>query len=106
MIKVIVNHYTKSKEDSEHLVGIILQLRNEAIKQTGYITGETLVNIEDPLNVMAISSWDKKEYWNAWDTSEVRTNITQQALPLLKEPYIVSIYDYATVKAGRVLSIF
>jgi len=106
MIKVIVNHFTKSDEDTDLLMGIIKQLGNEAIKQTGYITGRTLVNVTDPSNVLAISTWDKKESWDAWDTSETCAGITKQVLPLLKRPYTVSIYDFAMTRVGRVSSIF
>ncbi len=106
MIRVIVDHQTKSKEDAEQLMSVIAQLRNEAMRQPGYITGETLINNVDPTNVLVISTWNSAETWNAWDTSDIRTDITNHMmLPLLKKPYTVSIFSFATVQRGRVLSI-
>jgi heme-degrading monooxygenase HmoA len=106
MIRVIVDHVTKSKEDSERLMSVIVQLRNEAMKQPGYITGETLINNSDPTHVLVISTWNSRETWDAWDHSEARTKITQEGmLPLLKKDYTVSQFDFARVQRGRVVSI-
>lgn len=100
MVRVIVEHLAKSKEDAEKVIAIILQLRNEAMRRNGYITGETLVDIEHPLNILVVSTWDKAENWHAWDESELRTKITKPMLPLLEKPYSVTTYSYATMKAG------
>ncbi len=106
MIRVIVDHLTKSKADAERLMEVIVQLRNEAMKQPGYITGETLINDADPTNILVISTWNTPETWDAWDTSDVRTRITQQMmLPLLKRPYNVTKFSFARVQRGRVVSI-
>lgn len=106
MIRVIVQHQTKSKEDSEKLIDIIHDLRMEAMQQPGYITGETLINSEDYRNVLVISTWNKEEQWKAWDISEKRLSLTKPVKPLLEQPYTVTIYNFAAVKAGRVMSIF
>lgn len=106
MIRVLVEHNAKSKADAEKAIDVIHQLRNEAMKQPGYITGETLINSEDPENVVVISTWNKEENWHTWDTSKIRIEITQDINPLLKVPYTVRIYLFATAKSGRVNSIF
>jgi heme-degrading monooxygenase HmoA len=106
MVRVAVEHFAKSKGDAEKIMDIILHLRNEAIKCKGYITGETLIDIEQPRSILVISTWDKTENWQAWDQSELRTTITRQMLPLLEVPYSVSIYNFATARVGRVASIF
>ena len=106
MIRVIVHHVTKSRDDAERLMNVIAQLRNEAIKQPGYITGETLINTLDPTNILVISTWKNGETWEAWDKSEVRTKITREnMLPLLIKPYEVSQFEFARVQRGRVVSI-
>jgi len=106
MIRVIVEHVTKSKEDSERLMDLVLELRNEAMKQPGYITGETLINRSDPTNILVVSTWTSPEAWDAWDKCEARIVMTQQKmLPLLKKPYWVNKFDFARVPRGRVISI-
>jgi heme-degrading monooxygenase HmoA len=106
MVRVIVKHQTKSKDDSDKLIDVIHDLRMEAMKQPGYITGETLIDSTDSRNVVVISTWNKEEQWKAWDVSEKRTILTEPVKPLLTKPYSVTIYNFAAVKAGRVMSIF
>ena len=103
MVRVIVQHRAK---DAEKLIDVIRELRNEAMKQPGYITGETLVNTEDPSNVMVISTWQSAEDWKAWDTSETRAKITKRVNELLVEPYRVDIYRYYLLRQNRVWSTF
>ena len=105
MVRVIIEHRAKAK-DVERVIDIIRELRDEAIKRQGYITGETLVNTEDASNVLVISTWQNLEDWKAWDTSETRVKITQQIYPLLVEPYTVRTYHYHLVREKRVWSTF
>ena len=103
MVRVIVEHKAK---DTDKLIDVIRELRNEAMKQPGFITGETLVNTEDASNVLVISTWQDLEYWQAWDTSDLRKKITERVNQLLTEPYTVKTYHYYTVRQDRVRSIF
>jgi len=103
MVRVVVEHKTK---DPEKLIDIIKELRNEAMKQAGYITGETLVNTEDPSNVLVISTWQKAEDWDAWDKSETRCKITERIKELLVEPYSVRKFHYSLVRQKRVWSTY
>lgn len=103
MVRVIIEHKAR---DAERVIDIIRELRDEAMKRQGYITGETLVNIEDASNVLVISTWQNLEDWKAWDTSETRVKITQQIYTLLVEPYTVRTYHYHLVREKRVWSTF
>ena len=105
MVRVIIEHQAKAK-GVERVIDIIRELRNEAMKQPGYITGETLVNTEDASNVLVISTWQNLEDWKAWDTSKTRVKITQPIYPLLVEPYTVRTYRYHLVREKRVWSTF
>ena len=103
MVRVIIEHKAR---DTERVIDIIRELRNEAMKQPGYITGETLVNTEDTSNVLVISTWQNLEDWKAWDTSETRLKITKPIKQLLVEPYTVRTYRYHLVREKRVWSTF
>ena len=105
MVRVIIEHQT-TPENVERIIDLIRELRNEAMKQPGYITGETLVNTEDTTNVLVISTWRSVKDWDAWDTCETRQKITQQIKPLLLKPYTVRIYRYHLTKENRVWSTF
>jgi len=103
MVRVIIEHKAR---DAERVIDIIRELRNEAMKQPGYITGETLVNTEDTSNVLVISTWQNLEDWEAWDTSETRLKITEPIKQLLVEPYTVRTYRYYLIRQNRVWSTF
>ena len=106
MVRVIIEHQAKDAKDVKRLINLIRELRNEAMKRSGYITGETLVNTEDTCNVLVISTWQSVEHWKTWDTSETRVKITQRVNPLLTEPYAVRMYSYYLVREKRVWSTF
>lgn len=101
MVRVIVKHKTS---DSQKLVTVIRGLRNEAMRQPGFITGETLINTEDPSDVLVISTWQRAEDWDTWDKSETRRKMTEDINKLLVEPYTVEIYHYYLVRTERVWS--
>ena len=51
---------------------LMINNRNGAMVQPGYISSETLRNLDDRDQVVVVSMWDKIESWNAWKNSEVR----------------------------------
>jgi heme-degrading monooxygenase HmoA len=104
MVRVIIEHQVKNAGDVETVLGLIRELRDEAMKRWGYITGETLVNTEDERNVLVISTWNSRENWKEWDTSEKRLNLTEGINRLLAEPYKVRTYHYFLVREKRVWS--
>ena len=46
--------------------------RNLAMQQSGYISSETLRNLDDQNQVVVVSMWQNIEAWNAWKNSETR----------------------------------
>jgi len=106
MVRVIIEHQVKDAKDVDRVLTIIRDLRNEAMRRQGYITGETLVNTEDACNVLVISTWHNLKNWQDWDTSETRLNITEGIKPLLAKPYTVRTYRYRLVREKRVWSTF
>jgi heme-degrading monooxygenase HmoA len=106
MVRVIIEHQVKNAKDIERVIAIIRELRNEAMRRQGYITGETLVNTEDARNVLVISTWHELKNWQDWDTSETRIKITEGIKPLLATPYTVRTYQYRLIREKRVWSTF
>ena len=104
MIRLLVYQRAKSEKDIGLLMDALRVLRNDAMKQPGYITGETLVDVEDPRNVLVISTWHTVEQLNAWNKTESRAKATQLIDPLLAEPHTERIYGYYLVREGKVWS--
>ena len=101
MIRVIIYHKAK---DPEKLMAVIREVRNEAMKQKGYITGETLVHTEDSSKVIVITTWQSLEDWKAWDTNAKRLKLKERIDELLEEPYEVRTYQHYLVREARVWS--
>ena len=51
---------------------LIVELRAHAMKQHGYISGETLKCIDRPGEYLVISTWQSVEDWNKWLQSQER----------------------------------
>jgi len=106
MIRLILEYQAKDEKAAEQLIEVIREIRNEALKQPGYITGETLVNTEDSCNIIVISSWQSLEHWRAWHESEKQVKIAQRLDSLLAEPRIARTYRHSLVRGNRVWSTF
>ena len=63
MIKVIIERQVKKGEDISLL---LLEIRAAAMRQPGYVTGETLLSTEDSFNIVTISTWRTLEDWKAF----------------------------------------
>lgn len=91
MIRVFIER--KAKEP-ERLLIPLRELRAAAMKQTGYISGETLVSTEDRSDLVIISTWDTLKDWRNWEKSEERIKLEKRIKPLLAKPCTVKIYRY------------
>jgi len=76
------------------LFPLLLDLRSKAIAQSGYISGETLRNINDPEDYIVISTWKSVDDWKAWEASTERGEIQSRIDALLGEKTTYGIYSY------------
>jgi heme-degrading monooxygenase HmoA len=74
----------------------MLELRSAAMRQRGYITGETLRDTDNPFVFMVMSTWITLEAWKVWQTSRQRLLIEEMMEPLIKESRKVRVFteDY------------
>ena len=105
MVRVVIEHKIKKPEYVEKAIDLIREIRNEAMKQHGFITGETLTNMDDPTNMLVISNWESREAWDLWDKSEKRVELNPSINALLSEPYSVRVFEYYMIQRKRVKSI-
>lgn len=70
-VKVLITR--KVKEGALVDAALVLaQLRGRATTQAGYITGETLVGLDDPHKLVVISTWETLEDWQRWKDHATR----------------------------------
>ncbi len=97
-VSVMIKRKVKQGELARKLIPMILQLRALATYQPGYISGETLRNIEHPEECLVISNWESHADWKNWLQSKERTAINSRIEALTGDPTEYNIYE---TMAGR-----
>lgn len=71
------------RDKAKELIPLIRKLRIFAIKQKGYISGETLKSLDIPDSFLVISKWRSPEDWEKWLLSDERQEIQKKIDTLL-----------------------
>ena len=92
-VKVIIKRIVPQNK-VEALKPLLQSLRNQAMQQPGYISGETFKRIDRPGESLVISTWQSMEDWGVWVISNERRSIQEQIDNLLGEKTKFEIYTY------------
>ena len=65
-IGVIIKRETKNGVNAKVLLPHIVELRALAVRQPGYISGETFFNLDRPEECVVIGRWTDLEFWQQW----------------------------------------
>jgi heme-degrading monooxygenase HmoA len=76
------------------LLPLFRRLRNSAIDQPGYISGETLRGIDNPGQFLVISTWQSIDHWRQWIVCPARIEIQNEINSQLEEEPSYEIYQY------------
>jgi heme oxygenase (mycobilin-producing) len=77
MIRVMIERYCKPGKEAQ-LRDLLKELRMAAMTQYGYISGETLCELENPSLFIVISTWATLDAWRAWQVSQRRLLIEEK----------------------------
>ena len=91
-IKVLIKRHFKEGKSAEGL-RLLGELRNQAMNQPGYISGETLINHYDERSVTVISTWQTIAEWIHWEESNERAACEAKLERMLEENASFEIYD-------------
>jgi heme-degrading monooxygenase HmoA len=97
MLRIMVERHCRPGKEAE-LENLLVELRCMAMRQRGYISGETLRSMADPSLWLVISTWTDAGMWNKWKTAVDRLEITRKIEPLLIAPEKISVFSF--VKRG------
>jgi len=92
-VKVFIKR-SVPKNKAEALKPILKKLRNLAMDQPGYISGETFKRVDRPGKNLVISTWQSMDDWRAWVLSEERAGIQEKIDYLLGEKTKYEIYTF------------
>ena len=92
-VKIIIKRKVPKGKEGQ-LLPLLLELRSKATTQPGYISGETLRNVDDPEDTVVISTWQSVEAWKAWEASRGRMEIQNKIDSLLGAKTEYGVYYY------------
>jgi heme-degrading monooxygenase HmoA len=95
-IKILIRRNVPENKARE-MIPLFRKMRKLANEQPGYITGETMRNLEKPDEFLVISTWETSDDWKRWVQSNDRQQIQRQIDDLLggKTKYEIFHYGFA-----------
>ncbi|MFC2041364.1 antibiotic biosynthesis monooxygenase family protein [Chloroflexota bacterium] len=95
MIRVLIERHA---QEGRRFLSLLREIRAEAMKQPGYISGETLVDANNMYNIAVISTWNSIRDWKAWQKSKLRAELEQKIKALLVEPEKITVFRYLSYR--------
>ena len=91
-IKVIIRRKIKEGclRQASHL---LIQARQNAMTQTGYISSETLSGCVDPNEILVLAMWRTKEDWDRYREGDLRRELEARFAEITDGPSQVIPYE-------------
>jgi heme-degrading monooxygenase HmoA len=68
------------------------EIRALATVQPGYVSGKTIINIDNPNEMIIVSTWDSREDWDNWYKKDVRMDYYKKLRLSLETGEEISFY--------------
>lgn len=92
-VKIIIKRIVPENK-TEALKPLLQRLRNLAMEQPGYISGETFKRIDRPGESLVVSTWQSMDDWRKWVLADERRGTQEKIDHLLGEKTEYEIYAY------------
>lgn len=83
------------RDTSNEIVALLNKIRSAAMKQSGYISGETLINYEEPHDISVLCTWQNIENWLSW-----KENPERKQYEAMLEVFQIGPTDYEEFLVG------
>ena len=91
-VKVLIERRVKAGH--EELVWEMLRdLRGQAVRQKGYLYGETWRSLDSPRVFLVSSTWGRREYWDAWVNDDFRTKMEERIRTYLRKAGTIRVFE-------------
>ena len=98
MVKVIIKRRIKQGK-ARKVFALLNKIRSDAMNQRGYISGETLMNHDNPHEILVIAMWHAVENWMKWRENPERKANETILEKWLEEPASYSSYVFFPVSS-------
>ena len=95
IVKVMIKRKIKEGKARE-VFALLNKFRSAAMNQKGYITGETLINHDNPREILVIAMWQDMENWLKWRENPERKANETILERWLEEPTAYESYIFST----------
>lgn len=92
-IRILIKR-TVPEDKARTLLPMFKKIRQQAVQQEGYISGETLRNYNTPEEFLIISSWQSVSDWESWLKNKERQKIQDEIDRLLGGKTRYDIFHY------------
>lgn len=92
-VRILIRR-TVPQDKARQMIPLFKEMRQLAITQTGYISGETLRNYNNPEEFMVISTWQSAADWENWIKNADRQVIQQKIDTLLGGKTLYDVFHH------------
>jgi quinol monooxygenase YgiN len=71
LVKILIRRRFK-EGSAKQIQALLKEFRAGAMNREGYVSGETLISLEDPLEMLVIGTWESMAAWERWRENEAR----------------------------------
>jgi heme-degrading monooxygenase HmoA len=96
-VKILIRRRVP-EDKARQMIPLFRRMRTLANEQPGYITGETMKNLERPDEFLVISTWETSDDWRRWLESSDRREVQSQIDKLLGGKTEYEIFHYGFVE--------
>ena len=98
--KIVIERHVLPGSEARSL-DILVEMRSLATRQTGYISGETLVDVSNHATMIVLSTWRSVQDWQRWAGHSDRRRLEDMLHPMMASSTIVHICaDAGELRAG------
>ncbi len=94
-IKVLIERRVRAGHE-ELVWDMLRDLRGQAVRQKGYLYGETWRSLDNPRIFLVSSTWGRREYWDSWVEDEFRQKREEKIKSYLRKPSTIRIFEEMT----------
>ena len=92
MIKVFIERVIADGLEQNYKEAIRSTLK-AVLEAPGYISGESLTDVNRPNHKFIVTNWTSVQAWKKWSTSTARLNVINEILPILQTKEKITVLE-------------
>src|SRR5437870_2293259 len=91
-IKVLIERVAKPGQGNK-IPALLRELRSDAVRQKGYLYGETLHSMDKAGIFLVVSTWSDLAAWKRWSKDPARKHAEALLAPYLAQAPLIRIFE-------------